>query len=161
MVFIGIDPSFRKNGFAVCIIVNKEVNFKVFESFIDFTQWIETLKTSISSFFVVIENSNLQNATYDTKGSKLLVARKSRSVGKNQAASQYTVDYCTLFFGEKNVLGISPKQKGGKWTHETFMGVTRTENHKIKNYKGNKNEQDKRDAYQLALLGIRQKKFIT
>ena len=40
--FIGIDPAFRKSGFAVAIIDEvKELRFKVFNNgFLDFMKWI-------------------------------------------------------------------------------------------------------------------------
>ena len=48
------------------------------------------------------------------------------------------------------VVEISPKQKGAKLEHETFKALTM--NMTVSNYKGLKGEQDKRDAFKIALL---------
>ena len=81
------------------------------------------------------------------KGTKGEVARRSRNAGANQAASQYTVDYCRHFFGIEYVFEISPRQKGGKWTQAIFRQVLKQEGHRT----AGKFNQDQRDAYQIAL----------
>ncbi len=78
---------------------------------------------------------------YDRKVAKQIPA------GANQAASQYTVDYCRHFFGVEYVFEISPKQKGGKWTQAIFRQVLKQEGHRT----AGKFNQDQRDAYQIAL----------
>lgn len=156
LCYIGVDPAFRESGFAVCIIdETKEVCFKVFKSFLDFLDW---LYEAPDNAVACVENSNLQNETFDMRGSKAVVARKSRNVGANQAASQYTFEACKKRWGTR-AFQVSPKQKGKKWTDVYFKSIARTENHVIVNYKGNKTEQDKRDAYQLALIGKRRFSF--
>jgi hypothetical protein len=42
--FIGIDPSFREKGFAICIIGGGEADFKIFKGFIQFACWLRLMK---------------------------------------------------------------------------------------------------------------------
>lgn len=151
--YIGIDPSFRKAGFAVCIIdEDNTVDFKLFKGFLEFLDW---LWDAPRNGVYCVENSNLQNLTFDMSGNKAIVAKKSRDVGKNMAISQCVVDVLIkMGFETKEV---SPKQKGGKKTDKETQLIFKYLKHvEIRNYKGLKGEQDKRDAYQLALIG---KKF--
>jgi len=145
---IGIDPAFRKSGFAVCIIdENKEAQFRTFKNgLLDFLSWL--WNDSPDNALVTVENSNLQNITFDMRGSKAVIAKKSRNVGKNQAASEITVQACIVRWGKNRVQNISPRQKGGKWTDKEFKAVVRQEGHKLYGYTG---KEDYRDAYQLAL----------
>jgi hypothetical protein len=147
--YIGIDPAFRKNGFAVCIIdEDNTADFKIFENFYAFIGWLWDAPLKA---YVCIENSNLQDATFDTSGNKFVVAKKSRDVGKNMAISQATVDFCRKHFGEAFVVELSPKEKGGKIEDlKTFEAIVRQDRIKLINYKGQVGEQDKRDAYMLA-----------
>ena len=155
-IVIGIDPAFRKAGFAICIIDEEgEVQGKMFESFLSFVRWLNTPGEAPSAAIVGIENSNLQNVTFDIKGTKGAVAKMSRNVGANQAASQYTVDFCRWHYGDSAVHEISPKQKGRKWTQEQFRAVARQEKHKTIG----RFNQDQRDAYQIALIAFQQSKM--
>ena len=146
--YIGIDPAFRERGFAICIIdETKEVAFRIFRSFLSFLDW---LMEAPENCIVCIENSNLQNATFNMGGNKAQLAKHSRDVGKNQAASQYTVDACVKFFGEENVIELSPKQKGEKIKVDGIVfGLAKQYGHKLLKKKLN---QDERDAYKLAYL---------
>lgn len=174
MVIIGIDPAIRKNGQTICIVdESREMRFKSFANFLAFLKWAtDPLEVRKEKALVGIENSNLTEETFwthkDSKGrlytswqarkipgltplSKKEVAKISRNVGKNQAASLITVDVCRWIFGDGRVIEMSPKQKGRKWTDAEFRGVASQEGHKVFQYKGNANEQDKRDAYQIGL----------
>lgn len=153
MIQIGVDPAFRKNGFAICIIdEDKDVRSIRFKTFLDFLSWLWTDGEAPAKAVVVVENSNLQKSTFDMKGSKAEVARKSRNVGKNQAISQATVDAFRAKYGDHLVFGISPKQKGRKMTKDQFFAMLKYEKH---NYLLTKRtiSQDEIDAYQLALKG--------
>ena len=147
MVVIGIDPAIRKNGFALCFYdtINKTIYFKIMD-FIDFIFYVMDRDTY--SYKFAVENSNLQNLSFDMTGNKNVLARKSRNVGMNQAVSQLTCDLLKRRGFE--VVEISPKQKGAKLEHETFKALTM--NMTVANYKGLKGEQDKRDAFKIALL---------
>lgn len=148
-VYIGIDPAFRKSGFGMCIIDERNtVSFRKFRSFLDFLGWV--FSEECPDFAVVcIENSNLDAMMYAYQRNKdgQALAKAAMNVGKNQAASQYTVDACRYRW-PKTTFDISPKEKGKKWTHEQFKGVARQNGHKA-----GKVSQDEIDAYQLALLG--------
>ena len=75
-VIIGVDPAFRKNGFCMCIIdEDKEVAFITFKERTNFINWI--LNEMPKNSFVVVENSNEQNITFDMRGSKQEIARRS------------------------------------------------------------------------------------
>jgi len=154
MIFIGIDPAFRSDGFGVAILDTQDqtVRKKKFRTFLDFLKWITAPEEIPPRAVAGIENSNLQNATFNMNGSKAKVARHSRNVGANQAASQLTVDVCRWVLGEKYVFEISPREKGRKLTHREVLAIAKQEGHTFLDYKGNKNEQDFRDAYQIALI---------
>lgn len=149
-ILIGIDPAFRDNGFAMCIIdkTDREIYFKVFKNgFLDFVSWF--LYDSPDSAIVCIENSNLQNKTFSYyKGNKKQMEHISRSVGKNQAISQCVVDLCSTKY---KVIDLSPKDKGSKWNAETFKRELKKHNHITKKKTSN---QDERDAYKLALIAL-------
>lgn len=157
MIQIGIDPAFRDSGFTICIIQDKIVSFYTMKTFINFLEWVNANEHIIDDHhIIVVENSNLQNLTFNMNGSKLIVAKMSRNVGANQAISQLVVDY--LEYNNFNVIGISPKDKGKKLDHKTTQLLMENEKHilnteKKHTYKGLNYEQDKRDAYKLALLG--------
>jgi hypothetical protein len=156
--FIGIDPSFREKGFAICIIGGGEAVFKVFKGFIEFVQWLDNYKKANDYFEGLyldikfcIENSNLTNATFDMRGNKNIIAKVSRDAGKNQAISQITTDYCRLLFPNA-VTEVSPLQKGAKIDNDViFRAIAKDAKITLTNYKGQVGEQDKRDAFMLAL----------
>lgn len=145
----GLDPSFRKKGFGMAIIdySDKTINFTVFKDFLAFYYWF--LYDSPAKMTVCVENSNLQKKTFDMKGSKFVVATKSRHVGKNMAISQITVDLMKTK-PEYNVIDISPRQKGKKWSLVTALAVMRQEG-----LTPNKSKitQDEIDSFQIALKG--------
>jgi hypothetical protein len=148
-LYIGIDPAFRANGFAICIIdtSDKSARFVTFkDGFLGFVSWF--LNDSPSEAIICIENSNLQKSTFDMRGNKKEVARKSRNVGINQAVSQCTVDLCKTKY---KVIDCSPKQKGGKWNKATFNIVLSQKKHTTIKKTSN---QDERDAYKLALIAL-------
>ena len=126
----------------------------MFRSLLDFIQWVESREWPGQTVVVGVENSNLQNVTFSMKGTKGEIARRSRNAGANQAASQYTVDYCRHFFGREYVFEISPRDKGGKWTQAMFRQVLKQEGHRT----AGKFNQDQRDAYQIA-LGAKKRAF--
>lgn len=106
-ITVGIDPAFRKDGFAIAIVdEEKTVSFRKFKNgLLDFIGWL--INDCPEDAVIGIENSNLQKAIFK-KGSGV-------SVGKNQAASQYAADLCKFYF-EDRVYEWSPKEKGKKPT---------------------------------------------
>jgi len=154
MKIIGIDPAFRSNGFWICEIYpqTNTVAFSCMKEFIHFIQYIE--EQDKENTITVIENSNLQNVTFLSSTKKNVAAKLSRNAGMNQAISQITVDICKHFINPNNVIEISPAQKGQKWDNQTTTSVAKSLKHTLTNYKGLKSEQDKRDAYKLALIAL-------
>lgn len=146
---VGIDPAFRKDGFWVCEIeANSLISFIKMNTFLDFLDYVSKLQAKTP---VMVENSNLDNVTFLTHVNKNVAAKMSRNVGTNQAVSQMTVDVCRHF--NMDIYEIAPSKKGKKWTDDEFRAVVKSEKHILpKDYKGNKGEQDKRDAYKLALM---------
>lgn len=157
MKFIGIDPAFRKDGFCACIIDTSTniVDFIMFKrGFIDFHNWfLPFVHVNLDWCATCVENSNMQEQTFDMSGTKEVMARKSRNVGKNQAISQITQDLCKEYLKDKSIQ-VSPREKGKKWTDKEFLSVAKSKKHTILNYKGTESDQDKRDAYKLALIAI-------
>lgn len=184
LVVIGIDPAFRKRGFAVSIhdLREKSLRFKIFkDGLLQFLRWIPEQKTAASlegiKVIVGVENSNLADYTfskYQRKGFNNALA-KSRDVGKNMAASQNTVDLVKHEFGEEAVFEFVPSLKpvngyfptGGKKSHLYFMGLVRDLGiETIYDYKPpmNRNEitsdktQDYRDAFNVGRLALQRYK---
>jgi len=150
--FIGVDPALRKGGFWVAIIcrVDNTVTFKACEHLGVFVQMLIDLEPK----GVIVENSNLQKAFFNQKAG----TGGALDVGKNMGISQAATDIARGFSSIEP--GISPKQKGAKITNEAvFRGILRANNLTPINYKGNKTEQDKRDALQLALICEQQVKL--
>jgi hypothetical protein len=151
LIYIGIDPAFRKNGFVICIInEQREVDFITFKDFTAFIDWVWTAPLAIYT----VENSYLQDLTFDMRGSKPEIAKKSRHVGMNQAISEATFRILKKMFGSY-VFEISPKAKGEKWNDNQLRLYSKHFKHTVfLNYKGLISEQDKRDSYKLALFSI-------
>lgn len=76
------------------------------------------------------------------------IGKLSRDVGKNQCASQYTVDLCKQKY---QVLDISPAQKGAKLSAVYFEGLLRTKRIVCTKKRTN---QDERDAGKLAVIAM-------
>jgi hypothetical protein len=143
-IYIGVDPAFRKKGFCICIIECDTIDFITFEYFADFIIWL--LHNKGNRLIFAVENSNLQNLSFDMSGNSKVISRKSRNVGTNQAVSQIAVDLIKRF--DFPCTEYSPKAKGKKINDKEFiilakkLGIV-----EINNYKGNITEQDKRDAF--------------
>jgi hypothetical protein len=149
-IYIGADPAFRAGGFWAAILDMADKSL-VFRSF-DLLTWHDFLRSQDAPgrCFIMVENSNLQNKSFDTTGSKLEVARKGRNVGCNQAVSELAYVSAVRQYGPKNVFQISPKDKGSKIKeHTMFLGLLKSEG--ILLQKGTTN-QDQRDAAKLAIL---------
>jgi hypothetical protein len=150
--YIGVDPAYRKDGFYICIILNDMVIFKKIIDFIDYVKYIDLVVESGLETAIAIENSNETNYTFIAPSIRKPAAREkiSRDVGKNQAISQMAVDYA-LYKLKNNVFSISPAEKGVKLSNAYIEAMFRQYNQIVTNYKGKEGEQDKRDAYKLAM----------
>lgn len=143
--YIGVDPALRKGGFWVCIIcrVENTATFKTCEHLGHFVRLLIDLEPR----GVVVENSNLQQAFFNQKAG----IGGALDLGKNMGVSQAATDIAREFSMIEP--GISPKQKGAKITNDLFFrSILKANNLTPVNYKGNKTEQDKRDALMLALI---------
>ena len=126
-VLIGIDPAFRKNGFAMCVFdpSDKSLRFRVFRDMVEFLGWATNDRPAEAVCFV--ENSNLDSAVFrlvEPKRGKSgtirgpadtlkTAAAKGIAVGKNQAISQTVVDLLRVIYTGPNVGDIAPSKKGG------------------------------------------------
>jgi hypothetical protein len=158
-IIIGADPAFRKDGFAIAIIdEHKTVSFRRFKAWLDFQNWLmydapEPCTTAdCIPISVGVENSNLQNVTFDMTGGLHVVAKKSRDAGKNMAISQCCYEAFVAKYGAKNVKEFSPERKGQKWDDATFRLVVKSHGHILDPRV--KIGQDERDAYKMATLMI-------
>jgi hypothetical protein len=148
--YIGVDPAIRINGMAACFILpDKQVVFKRYKRFVDFLIHAQDYR----SFYlpvVLVEDSSLQNVTFNSSINRAILSRMSRNVGMNQAASRIAYEWIKLQGCE--AYNVSPEQKGKKWGKEIFMKVFQNEGYKFEpNYKPAKISQDEIDCFTLAL----------
>lgn len=150
--FIGVDPAYRDGGFYVCEINGSMACFYLMKGFIEFVKYIDGLIELNVDAYICIENSNETNHTFISPKVKSRAGREkiSRDVGKNQAVSQMSVDYCNYALGH-GVYSVSPAEKGIKWSDLITKAEAKNHDLELFNYKGLKSEQDKRDAFKLAL----------
>jgi len=100
--YIGIDPAFRMNGFALAIInaQNKSISYIQFKGgFIAFYRWLVAEAPSPERCIICVENSNLTNKTFDMspkgKGQKwnsVTLGRVLKSEGIAQADTRTNQD---------------------------------------------------------------------
>jgi hypothetical protein len=160
MRWIGIDPSFREGGFALCalsLFAGKiTVSFRRFAKYIDFIEYMIEEKASRAQHVEIatvycIEDSSMQNCTFDKSGNQAVAARKSRNVGMNQAASKLCGDIIERFAPDATLIRLSPLRKGQKMTAEEFGLHVKINGFHCTFIKANKSpNQDQRDAYKLA-----------
>ena len=148
--YIGVDPAIRLNGMAACFIhSNKEVVFKRYKRFVDFLGDVMTW-FDYDNMVVLVEDSSLQNVTFNKSINRAILSRMSRNVGMNQAASRIAYEWIKENGCE--AYNISPEQKGKKWGKEIFMKVFQNEGYKFEpNFKPAKISQDEIDCFTLAL----------
>jgi hypothetical protein len=149
--YIGVDPAIRLNGMAACFIKpNKEVEFKKYKRFVDFLEDSFHWHKDYINAVVMVEDSSLQNVTFNSSINRAILSRISRKVGMNQAASRIAYEWIKENGCE--AYNISPLQKGSKWTKISFMKVFQNEGYKFEpNFKTNKISQDEIDCFTLAL----------
>lgn len=152
---IGVDPAIRINGMAACFIhPNKEVRFTKYKRFVDFI--LDVPKWSEFNPIVLVEDSSLQNVTFNSSINRAILSRMSRNVGMNQAASRIAYEW--IKENGFNAFNISPEGKGRKWNKDVFLKVVQQERLKFEpNFKNAKVTQDMIDSFFLALMA---KKYI-
>jgi hypothetical protein len=148
--FIGVDPALRLNGMAVCIIVNQTMIFKRYKRFVDFIKDVENWMIWDDPI-ILVEDSSLQNLTFNNSINRSILSRMSRNVGMNQAASRIAYEY--IKDNGFEAYNISPEAKGKKFNKEVFMKVVASERLKFEpDFKPAKISQDEIDAFFLALM---------
>lgn len=155
-VYIGVDPAFRKGGFWACILdySDRSVRFLRFDDLLEWHDWLRS-DDAPRTAYVVIENSNAQNRSFDVTGTRRHVARKARNVGTNQGVSQLAYLSALRHFGDHCAFSVTPRQKGQKWTPEQYAQVLKSEG--ITTPK--RTNQDQRDALKLAFMAVKLSKI--
>ena len=149
--YIGVDPAIRLNGMAACFILpDKVVEFKKYKRFVDFLEDSFHWHKDYENVVVLVEDSSLQNVTFNSSINRAILSRMSRNVGMNQAASRIAYEWIKENGCE--AYNISPEQKGKKWGKEIFMKVFQNEGYKFEHdFKPAKISQDEIDCFTLAL----------
>ena len=177
-LFIGIDPAFRENGFAMAVIdlTDKTIRYIKFKrAFLDFAGWLLN-DAPINKEEVVfsVENSNkgsnkklfrkykhrVTGARLSWKQAKFIkgavkmnegeLISDAMDVGKNMGVSQMVVQ--SLQMSGFKVLNLSPKEKGAKWLKNEILQMHLKSN-KIAITKARTN-QDERDAAKMAIIAL-------
>jgi hypothetical protein len=151
-LFIGVDPAFRKNGFAAAIIDGDTLQTKRFVDLIDFVFFVVSLHNMNADVVFCIENANEQNVTFSRAWAQSAAkhARLSRNVGANQAVSELACSAIKRLFGESRLISVSPKEKGQKISKEYLNSILKSMN--IKLCKSRSLSQDEIDAAKLAIF---------
>ena len=144
MKYVGIDPAMRLNGLAVCVIDDNKLYFGRYKNL---AAWIMDSLNYDKDIAVIVEDSSLQNITFRKHANVKASNKISRNVGMNQCASRIIIDLLTL--NGHRVTGISPQQKGSKWTLDYCMSVIK--GCKLEVHDNKKLSQDEIDAFTLAL----------
>jgi hypothetical protein len=148
---IGVDPALRLSGMAACIIMtDKVVRFKKYKRFVDFLKNVEAWVV-YENPIVLVEDSSLQNLTFNNSTNRAILSRLSRNVGMNQAASRIAYEWIKEH--DIEAFNISPEAKGKKFNKDIFMKVVASERLKFEpDFKTAKISQDEIDAFFLALM---------
>lgn len=152
-IYIGCDPAFRKGGFWAAILdANaKRITFKEFADLLEWHDWLRSDEAP-AVCFVMVENSNLDNATYKRHltGTLAEKLKKSRNIGTNQAVSELAYQSALHRYGSRFAHQISPEDKGPKITDQrTFEALMRQEGIELPS---GSIGQDERDAAKMALI---------
>lgn len=150
-IYVGVDPAFRKGGFWAAVYDAKVKRIE-FHSF-DLLTWHDWLRSAEAPdvCFVLVENSNLQNLTFNRhlSGGQAERIKKSRNVGANQAVSELAYQSALRRYGPRYAHQVSPEDKGQKLDARMFDAVMRQEGIELP---PGSIGQDQRDAGKLALL---------
>lgn len=135
---------------AVCIIADRSMIFKRYKRFVDFIKDVENWMIWDDPV-VLVEDSSLQNVTFNNSINRAILSRMSRNVGMNQAASRIAYEW--IKDNGFEAYNISPEAKGKKFNKDVFMRVVASERLKFEtDFKTAKISQDEIDAFFLALM---------
>ena len=148
---IGVDPALRLSGMAACFIMtNKVIRFKKYKRFVDFLKNVEAWVV-YENPIVLVEDSSLQNITFNNSINRAILSKMSRNVGMNQAASRIAYEW--IKDNDIEAYNISPEAKGKKFNKDVFMKIVASERLKFEpDFKPAKISQDEIDAFFLALM---------
>jgi hypothetical protein len=136
---------------AACFILMPEKVVK----FIKYKRFVDFLKDSIfwknlDNPVVMVEDSSLQNITFNNLTNRAILSRLSRNVGMNQGASRIAYEW--IKDNGCEAYNISPEQKGKKWSKEMFLKIFEREGYKFEpDFKSAKISQDEIDCFSLAI----------
>lgn len=135
---------------AICIIANRTMIFRRYKRFVDFIGDVVTWFV-YENPIVLVEDSSLQNVTFNNSINRAILSRMSRNVGMNQAASRIAYEWIKC--NDLEAYNISPEAKGKKFNKDVFMRVVASERLKFEpDFKPAKISQDEIDAFFLALM---------
>lgn len=149
---IGVDPALRLNGMAACFILpDKVVEFKRYKRFVDFLEDSFHWNKDYANPVVLVEDSSLQNITFNNSTNRAILSRMSRNVGMNQGASRIAYEWIKEHGCE--AYNISPEAKGKKVSKQMFLILFKRDGYKFElDFKPAKISQDEIDAFFLALM---------
>ena len=135
---------------AACFIMpDKVVRFKKYKRFVDFLKNVEAWVV-YENPVVMVEDSSLQNITFNNSTNRAILSRMSRNVGMNQGASRIAYEW--IKDNGCEAYNISPEQKGKKWSKEMFLKIFEREGYKFEpDFKSTKISQDEIDCFSLAI----------
>ena len=135
---------------AACFILpDKVVRFKKYKRFVDFLKNSEAWVV-YENPVVMVEDSSLQNITFNNSTNRAILSRMSRNVGMNQGASRIAYEW--IKDNGCEAYNISPEQKGKKWSKEMFLKIFEREGYKFEqDFKSAKISQDEIDCFSLAI----------
>ena len=135
---------------AACFIMtDKVVRFKKYKRFVDFLKNVEAWVV-YENPVVMVEDSSLQNITFNNSTNRAILSRMSRNVGMNQGASRIAYEW--IKDNGCEAYNISPEQKGKKWSKEMFLKIFEREGYKFEpDFKSAKISQDEIDCFTLAI----------
>ena len=135
---------------AACFIMpDKVVRFKKYKRFVDFLKNVEAWVV-YENPVVMVEDSSLQNITFNNSTNRAILSRMSRNVGMNQGASRIAYEW--IKDNGCEAYNISPEQKGKKWSKIMFLKIFEREGYKFEpDFKIAKISQDEIDCFSLAI----------
>lgn len=136
---------------AACFILpNKVVEFKKYKRFVDFLDDAFHWHKDYENPVVMVEDSSLQNITFNNSTNRAILSRMSRNVGMNQGASRIAYEW--IKDNGCEAYNISPEQKGKKWSKEMFLKIFEREGYTFEpDFKPAKISQDEIDCFSLAI----------
>jgi len=153
MIYVGVDPAYRKGGFAVAVLEKKSMYFIKFDNVFFFYEWLKEKRAEQVSAFFCVENSDITNHTFFRLGARTpsALAKVSRNAGKNQAVSNLACLAIELVYGGDRLISLSPAQKGKKVSKAYFSELLKQEGISIAS--ASRLTQDEVDAGMLCLKG--------